>query len=538
MQRFELFKKTETFKSIFIIAMILMAVFAFGCLSSDDDTETTESATTITISGTSDDTSMTSALIYETEEDKQYIESLTDGAFEISVDAGTYSIILLDENNVPQGIVDQDGVKIFTLDDDTRLGTLTFNSSTYTISTDTILTASAKSLANQLKALTTDAEDTEAVNLMVESTGQATEGADDDDEITVDGYPDGTVVDADENGSSDNNERPIPCKWRLASDGTTTDPTFAEEVEILKDSLDALICHFFDNLKLPHEQLFKSVDLDVFPWTDQDLVTVEVLPDAVLEPLIYEIRGNIVPLWAANAEIAQDAAGFTLSSYPTVGDPWTIHNRVFGRGVNPGGDALHTIWFKTPGQDPIQGSIITMEMELLSGSIYELAAKNYFVPRTLPKVNTITDADVGTPYSVVYPVDLADPTHLGTSTNPFLVSATITADVTFEVSRPITQKLGYNVCGQQWNGHIFYYDSSGNLLDLVDYFSPNVTDTDTCHPSSMADMALTFDRINDMPLNFTDSSGVVTAIDSYQVDITASSLNGDNAAAILYFQNH
>lgn len=503
-----------------IITATLLAAFLSACATGAEVgtiTNNSSSDDAIAISGSlSGDLASTSkVLILETSDNEAEIVAIEDGTFSLEVDEGSYSITLLDEDNSPIALLVQDGESIFEVSADTDLGALDIDLESDSMSSSTSLANAAASVSKSVDESDVDLSDLTAV---------VTDGAEDNgvdvenllSEDTLDGDIDGDLVpnfldnDNNQDGIYDVNQGMSICRFKVdTSESTDADADLS--------ALTGVSCHLFDNLKLPATALFNG-DGDIMPHTDSHILAFHLAVPSALVSLIDNVTVEHMPNFA-DGTVAPNAGGYAFASYPTVGDAWTDHGHELPHATDTGGNDVYSIWINA--SDDPKPSVMIYKMTLTNGTIVRFATRLAYVFNTPPKVNDIDDDGIAT--AVTYPITEGD---AGTRSNPFAISGSGTLELTAD--RPLTAAGGIEVCGMSINAHIFYLDASGAQMNTTAVMSTSVADSGACIPA--VDLVLSLDQATDLPTTYDGD-----VVDAYQVDLTVTGAQGDNAAEIFYF---
>lgn len=447
-------------------------------------------------------------LVLESVTNEAQVVDIEDSSFSATVDAGSYSLTLLDDDNSPVALLVQEGESIFTVDGETDVGTLSVDAETNTMSTTKSLTAASTSKALGTLVDLTDLLAVDNVDLDngldVTTLLDSTDGDGDDDLV-----PDFLDNDNNEDGIYDINQGMTLCIAHVEA--------AADESSTILAALKDVACKVFDNLKLQSTDLLNG-DGDILPHTDDHTLALHLQVPTVLVPSIARVTIVPVPSFA-DGTIAPLAGGWTAASYPTAGDAWSSHGHEIPHATDPSGDDVYSLWINAA-DDPAP-AIFVFRVTLSSGTVAEFVTRLAYVFNTPPK---ITQADDGSTITTLsYPRSDGD---TGTRTHPIMIASSGTLQLT--AHRPLTHAGGVQVCGMTKTAHIFYLDASGNQLNTSAVQTTPVLDTDPCLPGTTVTLAV--DITTDLPSTYDGAS-----VASYQIDFTFSGSQNDNAAEILYF---
>jgi len=426
------------------------------------------------------------------------------GQVDLLLPAGDYALALLDANNSPMGLLVREG-SLLSVRSDLDLGRLELDRSTQIVTVEAGLgVAWTSKLPDLIDLVSVVMEESEDGDNGVDLAALQAQG-----DADGDGVPNFLDNDSNANGLYDAIEGFHPCVLSYEVGDSNTGIGDLQESD----------CVVFDNLKLNSTQLFDG-DGDVLPHTDNHIITYELTVPGTLVPNIVDVRVPMHPLFA-DGQIAPYAGGFAFSGpTPAVGSAWSADSYELHHAIDPGGDNVFTLWVDTT-TDPAP-AIFQFEVELVTGTIATFTTRLAYVFHTAPKVHTITDGvTAATP---TYPMTPGD---AGTSANPIVIAPSATA-VTLYADRPLVQAGGVEVCGMDFQAHVFYLDAFGNQMNTVADISPRVSDSSPCLPGF--DLPLVLDAATWFPATWNSQP-----VSDYKVDFTSVAHNGDNSAEFFWF---
>ncbi|HCP45528.1 MAG TPA: hypothetical protein DIU15_05780 [Deltaproteobacteria bacterium] len=430
------------------------------------------------------------------------------GQVDLELEAGDYALAILDANNTPMGLVVSGGTSLplhSDLDEVLDLGRLELDRSTQLATAENALQgASSAKLPDLIDLVSIVMEESEDGDNGVDLAGLPARGDSDGD-----GVPNFLDNDSNANGIYDAIEGFAPCLLTYELGTSNTGIGDLQESD----------CVVFDNLKLNSTQLLDG-DGDLLPHTDSHIITYELTVPGTLVPNIVDVRVPMHPLFA-DGRIAPYAGGFSFTApTPPAGSAWSGDAHRLHHAIDPDGDNVFTVWVDTT-TDPAP-ALFQFEVELVTGTIATFTTRLAYVFNTAPKVHTITDGVTAT--APTYPMTSGDP---GTSSNPITIDPSATA-VTLYADRPLVQAGGVEVCGMDFQAHVFYLDSLGQQMNTVADISPRVSDSSPCLPGF--DLPLVLDTATWFP-----STWGGLPVSGYKIDFTSVAPNGDNSAEFFWF---
>lgn len=437
-----------------------------------------------------------------------HLAELPEGQLDLELASGDYALAILDGNNTPLGLAVSGTTSVSLRSEaasEIALGRLELDRSTQIVTVENppvaVESRALPDLVDLVAIVMEESEDgANQVDLSVlESVGDA----------DGDGVPNFLDNDSNANGLYDSVEGFHPCVLSYELGTSYTGIGDLQESD----------CVVFDNLKLNSTQLLQG-DGDVLPHTDKHIITYQLTVPSTLVPNIVDVRVPMHPMFA-DGQVANYAGGFAFSSpTPAVGSAWSADSYKLHHAIDPNGDDVFTLWVDTT-TDPAP-AIFQFEVELVTGTVATFTTRLAYVFHTAPKVHTITDGVTSTHPS--YPMSSGDS---GTSANPIVIDPSATA-VTLYADRPLVQAGGAEICGMDFQAHIFYLDSSGHQMNTVADISPRVLDSSPCLPGF--DLPLVMDTASWFPTTW---SGL--PVSGYKIDFTSVAHNGDNSAEFFWF---
>jgi|GEM_PF-2567170 len=493
------------------------------------NTTSSSSVEDLTLQGslsTSDSGGARLVLLETSQNEVTVVTIQADNTFSEDFSAGTYAIALVDEDNAVIAMLEQNGATIFDLSANTNLGSLSIDTETITMSTDSSLTQAAS--LSLLQVASSEVTDFSSSDLNALDTVGDNDNGLDLAALTLTGDVDGDLIpdfldnDNNENGVFDKNEGFSPCAIKIEPAAGFSDG--------LAD-LQLVECKVFDNLKLEATELQIS-DGDVRPFSLSHVITMHISVPTSLTSLIASVEAISFPAYV-DGTIALDASGFiyantsTMTTYPTVSSNWLDYDSDSnGTGYNlplasdSSGDVF-SLWVNVV-NDPLP-ALYQFKITLINGTVALITAKLNFVFNTPPRVTEITDGLATQAYTGN--VNEGD---LGTLSNPFVLDAAATT-LTLTADRPLMQNGGLEICRMNHNAHIFYYDAAGNAISEAALQTPQETDTGLCDPAT--DLVHDIDVATYLPVVSSDG----TPIALYKIDFTSVGENGDNSSEAFYF---
>lgn len=430
------------------------------------------------------------------------------GRVDLELAEGDYALAILDANNSPMGLVVSGGTSLSLRSEQgepLELGSLELDRSTQVVTPENALEAATEVKLPDLVDL---------VSIVMEESEDGDNGLDlaslpNRGDADGDGVPNFLDNDSNSNGIYDAIEGFSPCVLTYKIGDSNTGIGDLQESD----------CVVFDNLKLNSTQLLDG-DGDLLPHTDNHVITYELTVPGTLVPNIVDVRVPMHPLFA-DGHIAPYAGGFAFSApTPAAGTAWSADSHRLHHAIDPDGDNVFTLWVDTA-TDPAP-ALFQFEVELVTGTIATFTTRLAYVFNTAPKVHTITDGVTSTLPS--YPMASGD---AGTQANPIVIDSAATA-VTLYADRPLVQAGGVEVCGMDFQAHVFYLDSFGQQMNTVADISPRVSDSSPCLPGF--DLPLVLDAATWFP-----STWNAQPVSGYKIDFTSVALNGDNSAEFFWF---
>ncbi len=428
------------------------------------------------------------------------------GNFDLELPSGHYALAVLDGNNSPMGLLidDHSSFEVSANGQGSMdLGELELDRSTQIVTSSTS-PASAADLPDLI----------DLISVVMEESEDGANGVD-LGSLSVVGDADGDAVpnfldnDSNANGLYDSVEGFHPCVLTYSMGDSYSGIGDLQESD----------CVVFDNLKLDNTQLFAG-DGDLRPHTDQHIVTYQLTVPSTLVPNVVDVRVPFHPLFA-NGQIATYAGGFTFTgATPAVGSAWSMDSHRLHHAIAPDGSDVYTLWVDTT-TDPVP-SIFQIEVELVTGTVATFTTRLAYVFNTPPRVHSITDGVTATTPS--YPTTAGDP---GTMFNPIVIDSLATS-VVLTADRPLVLAGGAEVCGMDFQAHIFFLDAGGSQINTVAEFSPLVNDANPCLPGF--DLDLVLDTATWFPTTWSGRT-----VHGYKIDFTSVAHNGDNSAEFFWF---
>lgn len=517
--------KSKIIKSLLALSFISFSLSACGGGSDSSSNHSGSETSVVSGSLSMENASSYKVMALETSTNEATIIELDEnGQFSESLDSGTYALSLMDEDNQTLALLVVNGSTIFTVDENTDFGSLTVDTDARTMTTSSSANISAMKLLadnnldlGDLSGLGSTEDHDNGVDLSDDTLGKGDEDGD--------GVPDFLDNDINENGIYDSAEGFHLCAIKVI-------PGETEEASVLSDLRD-VDCLVFDNLKLAPENVFNG-DGDLNPHTDFHNIAMHVTIPLALEPYVQSIEAVSVPAYA-NGTVYDAAGGWTYSNadaqntYPSTGSSWSAYDPD-GDGTgyslplatSPDSELQYSMWLNPVG-DPVP-SLFTYKITTVNGTVAFLTTRLMFVFNTPPLVTKIED-DLGAITTLSYPMSDGDS---GTAPNPMTINSSAT-ELILTADRPLDHAGGTEICGMQYQAHIFYYDASNTPINVVTVMSSAESDTGTCDPS--VDLEMRLDLATYLPATY-DS----TSVAKYKVDFTVVGANGDNSSEAFYFK--